>query len=148
MDRAAHLREAGGGSGSRPPQAPGGGGGGAQQHLLPEPAVPEECPAFRNLAQAKYEYPDLYASGAGYRLPTEMQPEELVARANPGWRELYGTQLSLDGLDRELVSAAIGLVLWMAQVPEGQVPNANERDLPWLVRVPLLRVSAAALVTA
>lgn len=142
-----------GGSGGLPvggPRDPGGSGGAAAStaHFLPEPHPLGDVPPFRSLRQALRELPDLYGRGLSYRLPADMQPERLIDDARREWHTLYGTELTPQSLDMPLAAAAVGLALWAARVQDGHSVNAEETDLPWLVRIPLIRVAVSVRVPA
>ena len=47
-----------------------------------------------------------------------------------------------------LAAAAIGLVLWAVGVPYGSSVWAQEADMPWLVRIPLMRAALSQRVPA
>jgi hypothetical protein len=130
------------------PAAPGGEqaapGGGAQAGFFPEPGLPAEAGPFHSLEEALHFLPGLYQHGVDYRLPDDLRAERLIEYARDEWRRLYGTSLTSDSVDHRLADAATGLALWAAAVPEGEPVTADERDLPWLVRIPLLRVAVAA----
>ena len=83
-----------------------------------------------------------------YGLTPDMEPQRLIDDANLLWPELYGTTLTSEGLDMALARAAVGLVLWAANVPRGHTLSPREVNEPWLVRVPLMRVAISARVPA
>jgi hypothetical protein len=142
-----------GGQGSGGPGGPGSGGQasggqGSQQDVGQAGHSAKGVALFQTLEQALHELPELYSRGVDYALPSDMEPQRLIEDANLVWPELYGTTLSLEGLDIDLVRAAVGMVLWAAGVPVGDTVSPREVNDPWLVRVPLLRAALSARVPA
>jgi hypothetical protein len=139
------------GPGSGGGKGPGGGvgvsggssGGDDAGQYLAEPKLPDDEIAFGSLAEALYVLPSLYRQGQRFRLPRDMYPDRLIKDARRSWRALYGTELTSASLDSELAMAAVGLVLWTVGVPADHEVSADEENMPWLVRIPLLRVAVA-----
>lgn len=122
--------------------------GGRSAQYFAEPAPPGNETPFRDLRQALYELPGLYRIGRRYQLPDDIRPSRLLRDARRPWRELYGTELSQDSLDDELAGAAVGLVLWAADEVEGESVAIDEENLPWLARIPLIRVALSVRLLA
>jgi hypothetical protein len=146
-----------GGPGGRGPGAPSPGGpsgdddddGGTAVSLqLAEPDPLGGVASFTSLREALHFRPGLSGRGASFELPEDMRPERLIGDARRVWRDLYGSELTSASLNLKLAAAAAGLVLWAVGLPSGDQVPTGAADLPWLVRIPLLRAAVSQRVPA
>jgi hypothetical protein len=136
-----------GSGGSSPPTKPGGGPGGPTPG---RPRSPDEPPiSFSSAPDAESRFPRFYRKSKAHA-------DAFLARHNisamtrhlaPRWEELFGERINVQDVDEELIAFGIGVTLWSAGLIPGELPEASEGNLSWLVRNRLLSMYLGELVT-